>query len=134
MVVGGKLKLILISYGLKRNEGNADDGYRSIPVADLYFDCRGVDEHTYKGAGARGTSEEFLDHVSAKSGGVITSFHRLIEDAIPFIPARRSDKKDPWADPFVVCFLCAHGMHRSVASKILVGKRLAKAGWNVEVK
>ena len=125
----GKLKLILRSYGLKSNKGEAAPGFRSIPVADLYLDCRGVVE---KGVpGGTGSSPVFQEGVEAGSPTTITSFHRIIEDSMKTIVTRRNDRKDPYEDPYVIIFLCAHGIHRSVASKHLLARRLKAAGYDV---
>lgn len=124
-----KLKLQLISYGLKSNKGNAEKGWRSIPVADLYFDCRGVPDDKNRAKG-----KTLGETIESASQATLTSFHRIIEDSIPFIQSRRSDREDPFADPYVICFMCAHGMHRSVNCKEILAKRLEKAGYKVEVK
>ena len=127
-----KLKLILYSYGLKSNAGDASKGFRSIPIADLYLDCRGVVE---KGVpGGSGTSPLFQEGVEKGSPTTITSFHRIIEDSLDKIATRRADREDPYEDPYVIVFLCAWGIHRSVASKFILAKRLKAAGYNVEIK
>ena len=124
-----KVKLELISYGLKGNKGDAEKGYRSIPIADLYLDCRGVpdDKNAPTGVSLR-------DNIEAESQATLTSFHRVIEDSLRWMESRRSDRENPFEDPYVICFLCAHGMHRSVTCKKILADRLVKAGWMVAVK
>jgi rhodanese/phosphatase family RapZ-like protein len=128
-------KLILRSYGLKSNKGKAEDGFRSIPVADLYIDCRGVVEKGVAGHATGGATTAFQEGVLAGSPASITSMHRLIEDSFQTVSTRR-ENSDPARkdDPYVICFFCAHGMHRSVACKHLLGERLKKAGYQVEIK
>ena len=131
LIQGNKPTLRLFSYGLKNNKGGAADGFRSLPVADLYIDCRGVFDGT--GGFASGKLTTFQSKVIEESSMSILSFQRVIEDSLKQIPRRRNDQADPYAKPYVICFMCAHGIHRSVASKILVGERLVKAGYKVEI-
>src|SRR3990167_4287903 len=101
-----KLTLILSSYGLKTNQGKAKGGFRSIPSADLYLDCRGVVEKGLAGRAGTGTNPTFQEGVLAGSPATITSFHRVIEDAMLTVSTRReNDPADKDSNrPFVVCF------------------------------
>ena len=128
-----KLKLVLLSYGLKSNKGDAKEGFRSIPVADLYLDCRGVKEAGLPSHAGGGASQTFREAVAEASPEMLISLQRVIEFSLGQIPSRRAEDLDPFKEPYRICFLCAHGIHRSVASKILVGERLIKAGYSVEI-
>lgn len=130
-----KLKLVLQSYGIKTNQGKAEDGFRSIPVADLYIDCRGVVEKGISMRASGGASPAFQAGVLKGSPMSITSMHRLIEDSLFTVETRRENSaKTETERPYVICFMCAHGVHRSVACKHLVGGLLTKAGYEVEIK
>ena len=127
-----RAKLVLLSYGVKLNAGDAKKGYRSVPEADLYVDCRCITE---KGLSSRGTgtTTEFQAGVAMASGKALEAVYGLILEAIKKIPDRRSEKADPFKDPFVICFLCAWGVHRSVATKHIMGRRLRSAGYIVTI-
>lgn len=128
------IKLVLQSYGVKHNTGEAKKGYRSVPVADLYVDCRCIKEKGLSSKGD-GTSKTFQDGVLTASKTALDAVYRLIVEAIKKIPDRRSEKDDPFKEPFVICFLCAWGVHRSVATKYIMGRRLQAAGYRrVEIR
>ena len=116
-----KLKLILISHGIKTIEIVEKKGYRVLPKADLYVDCRGVVDHAD------------VKTATAKSPDTLCAMYMLIVDALRHIPARRGGP-DPYAEPFTVLFMCARGVNRSVASKQILGAQLKAAGFDVEVR
>ena len=122
-----KITLQLLSYGLKSNKGDAGKGYRSIPIADFYIDCRGVPDDKNRVAG-----ETLHETISACLA--LVGMEEQLLDSLDFLESRRSDEADPFARPYVVCFLCAHGMHRSVTCKKILGDWLSAAGWTVEVE
>lgn len=127
------IKFLLISHGLKTA---SDEHTYSLPKADLYLDCRGVtDGSRVIGlvGGPTGNNLNMQKLVQELSPATITSFHRIIEDSLDKIPLRRNTKLDPYSDPYVVCFLCAHGIHRSVSSKHLIAALLKQAGYRVKV-
>lgn len=127
------VKLVLSSYGVKTNAGGANTkkGYTSVPISDLLVDCRCIKE---KGiGGGTGASVEFQAGVAQTSGKQLDLIYELIVEAIKKIPERRSEKKDPFAAPFTVVFCCAWGVHRSVATKRIIGRRLKQAGYAVTV-
>ena len=126
-----KLKIKLISYGLKSNAGAAKDGWRSIPTADLYLDCRGVVEKGLVGAAGGGANPMFMAGVEKGSPTTITSFQRMIEDSLPQIVTRRNEEPDPYAKPYVICFLCAH--QRRPLKNYNIYKKLKMSGYVVEV-
>lgn len=122
------LKLRLINFGLKE--------VQEIPKADLYLDCRGImDPSWQKGHGGSGDNPSVQEKVKASSPMTIMALRNVIEEAVSGqrIPLRRSEDKDPYEKPFVVAFMCAHGIHRSRAAKHIVGDLLKKAGYNVEI-
>ena len=128
-----KLTLRLISYGLKTNKGNAGNGFRSIPVADFYLDCRGVPDDKNR---IRVSFQETLSlRKSIESFGAasLDAMFDSILESIEFLESRRDDRADPFADPYVVCFFCAFGMHRSKTCKQILAERLVEDGWKVEV-
>ena len=131
-----KARIQLISFGLKAVSEEVTETHRvaKLPKADLYLDCRAVADFSggdvSHAGGEIGTNQ---DTVLSKSAPAITSFHRIVEDALQWIPARRAEAKDPYKEPFVVACFCAHGIHRSVATKHLLFARLKKAGLDVEM-
>lgn len=131
------LVLVLISHGLKTGkveDTKGDTIAYQVPKADLYLDCRGIREHDLPDHAKGGGSMKFQDAVLNNNAPTITSFQRIIEDSIPQIKTRRNGEKNPYDRPYVICTMCAHGIHRSVASKHLLAERLKKAGYTVEVR
>jgi len=127
--IKAKVKLVLSSYGLKTNAGRATrKGYTAVPVADMLVDCRCIKEKGIKGWGE---SEEFQAGVKENSKEALELIYKLIQESIRKIPERRSEKKNPFTEPFEICFCCAWGIHRSVAAKRIMAKRLSAAGYNV---
>jgi len=126
--IAGKVKLELSWHGIKRLP--AKDGFRTIPRADLYIDCRGIAE---KGIpGFTGKSPEFQAAIRKASAPTLRAFVGQIIDALPHIPSRRGGT-DPFKEAFTVLFMCAHGVHRSVASCHIVAEALKAGGYNVTI-
>lgn len=115
----------LLSYGLKTG--------KELPKADMYIDCRGLADGSKGGPGGTGDSKAMQDYVMQQSPASIISMHRLIEDSLKRIPSRRDGDKDPYERPYRVCFMCAHGIHRSRSAKNLIAGLLTKAGYEVKV-
>ena len=128
-----KLTLQLLSYGLKSNKGSAVQGYRSIPIADFYLDCRGVPDDKNR---VRVSFQETLNltkTIETFGAASLDAMFDLILESIEWIESRRSDEEDPFARPYVICFFCAYGMHRSPTCKKILAERLIDDGWKVEV-
>ena len=127
------VKLVLMSTGVKLNEGAAKKGFVSLPQADLYIDCRGIKE---KGLHAKGTGADvaFQEAVQEASQTALEAIYALIVEGAKKIPDRRGEKAEPFKEPFRVCFFCAWGIHRSVATKHLLGRRLKMEGWQVAIE
>lgn len=121
-----KLELVFQSYGLKTG--------KPLPKADLYFDCRAVGEHGGFTSGLTGKDQSFQDMVETSSASAISAMESILYEAIPLIPARRSQSTNPYAEPFVVLCMCAHGIHRSVATKHILAKYMIENGWKVKVE
>lgn len=121
------LKLVFQSYGLKTA--------KPIPKADLYFDCRCVvDGSSVPNVGGTGDSKAMQDYVKAMSPMSINGFVGQLREGIARIPSRRSDREDPFADPFVVLCMCAHGIHRSRSVKNILAERFKADGYQVVVE
>lgn len=116
-----------MSHGLKRLQ--AQSGYFLLPKADLYVDCRVIPEKGIQGGS--GTDKGFQSNIKEKASLTLASILTTIQEGLSLIPDRRSDRPDPLADPVVVCFVCAWGVHRSVATKKLIGDRLRALGFEV---
>lgn len=126
-----RVKLVLRSYGVKTNAGKATrGGYTSVPVSDLFIDCRCIKERGISGAGR---SVAFQAAVVQTSSSQLDLIYKLILEAIKKIPERRVEKKDPFGEPFDITFCCAWGMHRSVATKYIMAKQLKQAGYSVVI-
>ena len=93
---------------------------RLIPKADFYLDCRGVVD---------GGDE---DQIREQDGDTIAAMFTLIVESFRRIPSRKG--KDAYKEPYVVCFLCAHGVNRSVGCKKILATKLKMLGIPVEVK
>ena len=128
-----RLPLILTSCGVKHNVGAVKKGYISLPRADFYVDCRGVAERGLHSKGT-GKSLAFQAAVEMASPAALTHIHASILEAIAKVPDRRRERPDPLKDPFTICFFCAWGMHRSVATKYLMGERLRRNGYLVTIE
>lgn len=107
-----------------------------LPKADHYLDCRPIPNPIFvpELSGLTGDDPRVWDWMWAHAPGFISSFKTQIVKGLEQIPNRRSGKADPYADPYVVCFLCAHGIHRSRSMKHIIGNLLKADHWNVEVK
>lgn len=116
-------KLVLVSWG--RKSGKPE------PKADLHIDCRGLAEAGILGVGSDLSFQKELEKQSQDSIGAI---YTLIVDSLQRIPRRRRDRPDPYADPYVVCFACAWGVHRSVATKHIMAHRLKALGLEVTIQ
>jgi RNase adaptor protein for sRNA GlmZ degradation len=137
------VKLVLINSGWKScfdkqaNAYNLDADHHmlNLPKADLYLDCRVLPNPVFiDGIGSTGDDPKMQQWMITNGAPFIESFTQLIEDGIHQIPKRRSGKEDPWEEPYRICFMCAHGIHRSRSMKHLMGQRLKGYGYNVEVK
>lgn len=119
-----KPKLIFYSTGIKKNKPLAKLG--------LLVDCRIVIERHEEGE--TGKQKLFRDFVEKTNLVQLNVIEMFIKAGIDALPARRDFKKD-WAEkPLEVLFFCAHGIHRSVATKHLMAKRFEENGYKVEVR
>ena len=130
-------QLQLMSVGLKNNVGKAKEGFRSLPVADMYFDCRTVQEKGITGRFgatgnevASGLDPVFQQHIEEASGAALMHMRGAIEQGLLLMKDR---KGADFKGPVKICFFCAWGVHRSVASKMIIAKWLKEAGHDVEV-
>lgn len=141
------VKLLLINTGWKscrwsQTEVNDEQlvvpegkGIFSLPLADLYLDCRVLPNPVFiDGIGSTGDDPKMQSWMDANALPFIEAFEALICDGIAQIPKRRAGKEDPWAEPYIICFMCAHGIHRSRSMKHVIAKRLKSYGYTVEVK
>lgn len=128
-VIKKKVKLELRWHGIKRLP--AADGFRTLPKADFYLDCRGIAEHGIKGT--TGKAPEFQKGVREQSPSSLVAFEELIISSLKHIETRRAGSSDPYANPYVIVFLCAHGVHRSVASCHILAARLKARGYDVTI-
>lgn len=125
--IKGRLKIIIDNFGIKGVSGD-------LPPADLYLDCRTVHNpaHCSTCNGANGDHPVVQECVERSSEAVLNAFHTLIIEGINHLPVRRMGR-DPYADPFRVQCFCAWGVHRSRATKHILGRILKQHGWNVKV-
>lgn len=113
-------------------------GYKSGPLpekgVDLFIDCRSVANPCYieQFGGAGGTQQNVRDWVRDNTD--IEAHMRIVCEALSRIPIRRNDKEFPYEKPFVIHCFCAHGIHRSVSMKFIIGAALTIKGWRVEIK
>lgn len=109
-------KLILRNKGIKSGP---------IPPADLYLDCRAL-YNPFHDLSCEGSGD--LPSVQAlvwkHSEGSVRAMAKIVEEAITRIPVRRREAADPFEEPFVIVCLCAHGIHRSRATKYLLADLL----------
>lgn len=137
-----QVKLRFINSGWKAclvpsiNTDESDKQNLLLPKADLYLDCRVIpNPFLVKGVGSFTGENPIVQQWVLEHGQLfISSFSQLITDGIAQIPTRRKGKDDPFAAPYVICTMCAHGIHRSRAMKHLLADRFRKGGWNVEVQ
>jgi RNase adaptor protein for sRNA GlmZ degradation len=96
-------------------------------MKDTHFivDCRGVLDPSHKGMGS-GDNVDVQDYVFMHNQPAVQSIYGMVESALNCITSRRSDKEDMWKDPFNITFVCAHGIHRSRATKHIVARWLKK--------
>ena len=126
------LKLVLRWFGMKSRAKTAD-GFRLIPGdADLLIDCRGIAE---KGlTGSTGLDSSFQEGVKQQSAKSLDAILTYIVDGLRHVTARRSHLKDPFSEPYEIYFMCAHGVHRSVASANIIYERLKAMGYDVSIE
>ncbi len=128
-VKADRIKFLLRHYGLKRLKN--PDGLTLMPRADLYIDCRVVKE---KGiTGVNGDDPKFQTGIKKACPDVLDNILANILNSLQVFEDRRSSRLFPYAEPYVVCFMCAYGMHRSRATKHIMAERLKALGFNVEV-
>lgn len=110
----GVLTIILRSVGFKTSL------FEKV-IADTHFivDARGIEDPSHHGMGT-GDNKDVQDWVYLHNQPAIEAMYGMVEAAINCVTSRRSDKKDMWKDPFNITFVCAHGIHRSRASKHIV--------------
>lgn len=126
------LKLVFTSHGVKTAQ-TKDHFY--LPKSDLFIDARSVvDGSKGAGAGATGDDPKMQAYVAQLSPMSVQGAIGQVREAIARIPDRRSDRVDPYDEPFVITCLCAHGIHRSRSMKNILAKRFLADGFNVEVK
>lgn len=104
--------------------------------AHFYVDARCVrDPSSVAGLGGNsGDSPNVQEWIAKAAPEAVAAAIEQVKQAIRMIPFRRMGKKDVWEDPFEVCFLCAHGIHRSRSLKWIVANALLAEGYNVSVK
>ena len=122
------LKLHFKWHGIKRIP--AEDGFRTIPKADLYIDCRAIAEAGVPGWS--GKCPEFQADIKEKSKASLFCIQELIIDSLRHVSSRRGGL-DPYKEPYVVMFLCAWGVHRSVATCNVIAERMKAFGYNVTI-
>ena len=134
-------KLVFISAGwksttIKEHSGNtADVITRQMPLADLYLDCRVIPNPTFiSGIGATGDDPRMQEWVEENAQAYVKSFSQLIIDGLQQVPSRRKGKDNPWEAPYIICTMCAHGIHRSRSMKHILARKMRAGGWNVEIK
>lgn len=122
--------IVIFSTGLK--------SATSLPKADLYLDCRPMANpfHEPKLAAMSGDAEIVQDWVRERSGDLILAFLQQINDTLKTLPLRRANSSSgkTMADPLLVCCFCAHGIHRSRATKHILAREIKALGGKVEVK
>lgn len=115
-----KLALIFKSHGVKNSA--------PFPTAHCYVECRGVPDasNAMEGGGALFTHQQF---VKEKLGAYrIGEYVSLVKQGIDKLPERRKGE-DMYGKPFIICCLCAHGIHRSVAMKHILAAEFHKLGF-----
>lgn len=126
----------LINSGWKRTtlDTTPEGVIRRMPPADLYLDCRVIPNPFLLFGHKDGSNHDVQKWMKEHAPLWIESFYDTIIESIAQIPTRRKGKEDPWADPYRVCFMCAWGIHRSMAMKHIIAEYLNLDGYTVEVK
>lgn len=112
------LQIILRNHGIKSGP---------VPPADLYLDCRALynpfHDPACQGSGDNSAVQQL---VWTHSEASIRCMANIIDEAVTRLPIRRGAN---WFDkPFVILCLCAHGIHRSRATKHLLARLLRDTG------
>lgn len=117
-----KLPITLISFGVKSG--------KPFPKADCYLDVRGAADPSFAVAG-NGDDPAVQKYVMGFSS--ITPYLEVISEHLRRLTSRRGEGNE-YNKPFVVCCMCAHGIHRSRAMKHILASMLRNNGWQqVEV-
>jgi hypothetical protein len=135
-------KLVFISAGWKSCKtaypGQDENDIKQsllMPKADLYLDCRVIPNPTFiSGIGATGDDPRMQEWVEENAQAYVKSFSQLIIDGLQQVPSRRKGKDNPWEAPYIICTMCAHGIHRSRSMKHILARKMRAGGWNVEIK
>lgn len=137
-----RVHLVFLNHGLKT--------LAPIPFSDLYIDARSCADAARGGYERRESRKDWVSKgvynvesgidtgddkavqnwVLGRSPKSFTAFQLQIEEAIKRIPSRREEEKDPFAKPFIVCFLCAYGVHRSRAAKHIMARVFAEESYS----
>lgn len=122
-------EITLISTGLKSGA--------ALPKADLYIDCRPMANpfHEPKLGAMSGDAEIVQEWVEARSPDLVQAYLQQIKDTLETLPLRRANSssgKTP-NDPLIICCFCAHGIHRSRATKHILARKLKGLGGKVKV-
>lgn len=129
-MLASKPHLILRSAGIKTP---AFPALWAPKEADLLIDCRVVKDPSHYVPGG-GTSLEVQEWLLQNSSGALFQIYYLVGEGIEMIPERRKEKEDPYKDPFKILFFCAHGLHRSPATKHIIGRWLREDGYEVSIE
>ena len=125
--MANKPQLILRSAGIKTH---AFPKLWHPQEHDLLIDCRVVkDPSHYAQSGLK-----MVDWVEENSTYPVLMLFEVVKKGIDMIPERRREKDNPYKDPFKILFFCAHGMHRSVSVKQIMGRWLREAGFEVTIE
>ena len=125
--MANKPRLILRSAGIKTS---AFPDLWHPKEHDLLIDCRVVKDPSHYTQGGQKMWDWLLDQCPYQLRKILC--HVL--NGIDMIPERRREKDDPYKDPFKILFFCAHGMHRSVSVKQIMGRWLREAGFEVTIE
>lgn len=140
-----RVHLIFTNHGLRKGPP---------PPADLYIDARSCADPTSANYKRREPDAELIAHnlydmltgidtgedkkvqrwIEKESPQSFASFMMQVEAAMERIPSRRRGEKDPYAKPFVVCCLCAWGIHRSRATKHILAERFSAESYGDKVR
>ena len=120
-----KPKLIFTSFSLKNGQ--------PLPSADCYVDCRGIPNPIYGGPAGTGHDLGVRKWVRERLNQAHEQhlYVDLVSASINALTTRRGAGHET-DKPFVVCCMCAHGIHRSVAMKHLLAEYFAPT-YQVEV-
>lgn len=130
-----KLKIVTFSEGIKAKGGN-------LTPATLMVDCRIIresnnglpEDRKFTDPRMSGSDVNFRTWILENNMDEIENILGTVQYGLDKLLHRRNGKKDPYEEPFTINFFCAHGVHRSVSTKIIISNILKKNGWNVEVK